>query len=79
MWACSRAQAQLSQAESFAARLRIAASAELQRLRQEALSAAARARSYEVDIQPRARDGKPWPDAITDGVGGGKEAGYAMA
>jgi imidazolonepropionase-like amidohydrolase len=30
------------------------------------------------DNQPRARDGKPWPDAITDGVGGGKEAGYAM-
>jgi imidazolonepropionase-like amidohydrolase len=30
------------------------------------------------DSKPRARDGKPWPDAITDGVGGGKEAGYAM-
>jgi imidazolonepropionase-like amidohydrolase len=30
------------------------------------------------DNKPRARDGKPWPDAITDGVGGGKEAGYAM-
>jgi len=30
------------------------------------------------DNTPRARDGKPWPDAITDGVGGGKEAGYAM-
>ena len=51
----ARAQAQLSQAESYAARLRIAASAELQRLRQEALSAAARARSYETDILPRAR------------------------
>ncbi|MBK6672100.1 MAG: amidohydrolase family protein [Proteobacteria bacterium] len=24
------------------------------------------------DNKPRARDGKPWPDAITDGVGGGK-------
>ena len=30
------------------------------------------------DNKPRARDGKPWPEAITDGVGGGKEAGYAM-
>jgi imidazolonepropionase-like amidohydrolase len=30
------------------------------------------------DNQPRARDGKPWPQGITDGVGGGKEAGYAM-
>ncbi|HMA11014.1 MAG TPA: amidohydrolase family protein [Steroidobacteraceae bacterium] len=30
------------------------------------------------DNKPRARDGKPWPDAITDGVGGGKEAGVAM-
>jgi len=30
------------------------------------------------DNKPRARDGKPWPDGITDGVGGGKEAGYAM-
>ncbi len=29
------------------------------------------------DNKPRARDGKPWPDAITDGVGGGKEVGYA--
>lgn len=30
------------------------------------------------DNKPRTRDGGPWPDAITDGVGGGKEAGYAM-
>ena len=30
------------------------------------------------DNQPRARDGKPWPSAITDGVGGGKEIGYAL-
>jgi len=30
------------------------------------------------DNTPRARDGKPWPQGITDGVGGGKEAGYAM-
>jgi imidazolonepropionase-like amidohydrolase len=30
------------------------------------------------DNKPRTRDGRPWPDAITDGVGGGKEAGYAM-
>lgn len=29
------------------------------------------------DNKPRTRDGRPWPDAITDGVGGGKEAGYA--
>jgi imidazolonepropionase-like amidohydrolase len=33
---------------------------------------------FATDNKPRARDGKPWPDAITDGVGGGKEAGYAM-
>jgi imidazolonepropionase-like amidohydrolase len=33
---------------------------------------------FAEDNAPRARDGKPWPDAITDGVGGGKEAGYAM-
>lgn len=30
------------------------------------------------DNQPRARDGKPWPQGITDGVGGGKEVGIAM-
>ncbi len=30
------------------------------------------------DNKPRFRDGKPWPDQILDGVGGGKEAGYSM-
>jgi imidazolonepropionase-like amidohydrolase len=30
------------------------------------------------DNKPRARDGKPWPEGITDGVGGGKEIGYAL-
>ncbi len=30
------------------------------------------------DNKPRARDGKPWPAGITDGVGGGKEIGYAL-
>jgi imidazolonepropionase-like amidohydrolase len=30
------------------------------------------------DNKPRARDGKPWPEGITDGVGGGKEVGYAL-
>jgi imidazolonepropionase-like amidohydrolase len=30
------------------------------------------------DNKPRFRDGKPWPDGIIDGVGGGKEAGYSM-
>jgi predicted amidohydrolase YtcJ len=30
------------------------------------------------DNQPRTRDGRPWPDSITDGVGGGKEVGYAV-
>jgi len=30
------------------------------------------------DNNPRFRDGKPWPDSIVDGVGGGVEAGYAM-
>ncbi len=29
------------------------------------------------DNKPRTRDGRAWPDNITDGVGGGKEAGYA--
>jgi imidazolonepropionase-like amidohydrolase len=29
------------------------------------------------DNKPRTRDGRPWPDSITDGVGGGKEVGYA--
>ena len=28
------------------------------------------------DNQPRFRDGKPWPDAILDGEGRGREAGY---
>jgi imidazolonepropionase-like amidohydrolase len=28
------------------------------------------------DNNPRFRDGRPWPDSIIDGVGGGKEAGY---
>lgn len=28
------------------------------------------------DNKPRFRDGKPWPEGIVDGVGGGKEAGY---
>jgi imidazolonepropionase-like amidohydrolase len=30
------------------------------------------------DNKPRTRDGRPWPDGITDGVGGGKEVGYAL-
>jgi imidazolonepropionase-like amidohydrolase len=30
------------------------------------------------DNRPRFRDGKPWPEGIIDGVGGGKEAGYSM-
>ena len=30
------------------------------------------------DNKPRTRDRQPWPDGITDGVGGGKEAGYSM-
>jgi imidazolonepropionase-like amidohydrolase len=30
------------------------------------------------DNKPRFRDGKPWPESIVDGVGGGKEAGYSM-
>jgi imidazolonepropionase-like amidohydrolase len=33
---------------------------------------------FEKDNTPRFRDGKPWPDSIVDGVGGGVEAGYAM-
>ena len=28
------------------------------------------------DNKPRFRDGKPWPDAIIDGEGRGREAGY---
>ena len=30
------------------------------------------------DNKPRFRDGKPWPESIVDGVGGGEEAGYMM-
>ncbi len=30
------------------------------------------------DNKPRTRDGRAWPDNITDGVGGGKEVGYAL-
>ena len=33
---------------------------------------------FAKDNSPRFRDGKPWPDGIVDGVGGGVEAGYAM-
>src|SRR5215510_8172799 len=33
---------------------------------------------FAKDNTPRFRDGKPWPDGIVDGVGGGVEAGYAM-
>jgi imidazolonepropionase-like amidohydrolase len=33
---------------------------------------------FEKDNTPRFRDGKPWPEGIVDGVGGGVEAGYAM-
>jgi imidazolonepropionase-like amidohydrolase len=33
---------------------------------------------FAKDNSPRFRDGKPWPDSIVDGVGGGVEAGYAM-
>jgi imidazolonepropionase-like amidohydrolase len=33
---------------------------------------------FAQDNTPRARDGKPWPSGITDGVGGGKEVGYAL-
>jgi imidazolonepropionase-like amidohydrolase len=33
---------------------------------------------FAKDNTPRFRDGKPWPDSIVDGVGGGVEAGYAM-
>ena len=32
---------------------------------------------FASDNKPRTRDGRPWPDGITDGVGGGKEVGYA--
>ena len=33
---------------------------------------------FAKDNTARCRDGKPWPDGIVDGVGGGVEAGYAM-
>jgi imidazolonepropionase-like amidohydrolase len=33
---------------------------------------------FAKDNSPRFRDGKPWPESIVDGVGGGVEAGYAM-
>jgi imidazolonepropionase-like amidohydrolase len=33
---------------------------------------------FAKDNTPRFRDGKPWPEGIVDGVGGGVEAGYAM-
>jgi imidazolonepropionase-like amidohydrolase len=33
---------------------------------------------FAKDNTPRFRDGKPWPESIVDGVGGGVEAGYAM-
>src|SRR6185503_959558 len=33
---------------------------------------------FAKDNTPLFRDGKPWPDGIVDGVGGGVEAGYAM-
>ncbi|MEY2854049.1 MAG: hypothetical protein RL030_1181 [Pseudomonadota bacterium] len=33
---------------------------------------------FAEDNKPRFRDGKPWPEGIVDGVGGGKEAGYSM-
>jgi imidazolonepropionase-like amidohydrolase len=33
---------------------------------------------FAKDNTARFRDGKPWPDGIVDGVGGGVEAGYAM-
>ena len=33
---------------------------------------------FAKDNTPRFRDGKPWPDGIVDGVGGGVEAGYAL-
>jgi imidazolonepropionase-like amidohydrolase len=31
---------------------------------------------FAQDNNARFRDGKPWPEGIVDGVGGGKEAGY---
>lgn len=51
----ARAMAQLAQAQDALEKTRRSASAELQRLQQEALSTAQRSRSYETDILPRAR------------------------
>ncbi|WP_084382791.1 TolC family protein [Curvibacter delicatus] len=51
----ARANAQLAQAQDGLERTRRQARAELQRLQQEALNTAQRARAYEVDILPRAR------------------------
>jgi outer membrane protein, heavy metal efflux system len=51
----ARATAQLAQAQDALERTRRQAHGELQRLQQEALNAAQRARMYEVDILPRAR------------------------
>ena len=34
---------------------------------------------FAKDNTPRFRDGKPWPESIVDGVGGGVEAGYAWS
>jgi len=51
----ARASAQLAQAQDALEKIRRQARAELQRLQQEALNTAQRARTYEVDILPRAR------------------------
>jgi cobalt-zinc-cadmium efflux system outer membrane protein len=50
-----RARAQLAQAQDALEKTRRLARSELQRLQQEVLSAARRARTYEADILPRAR------------------------
>jgi len=51
----ARASAQLAQAQDALEKTRRLARAELQRLQQEALNSAQRARTYETDILPRAR------------------------
>lgn len=51
----ARASAQLAQAQDALEKTRRQALAELQRLQQEALNTAQRARTYETDILPRAR------------------------
>ncbi|PHM20140.1 MAG: transporter [Curvibacter sp. PD_MW3] len=51
----ARANAQLAQAQDGLEKIRRQARAELQRLQQEALNTALRARTYETDILPRAR------------------------